>query len=189
MAKRLCKMNRKQRDEELSDLSRLVAQPKYLCRSCSRASSDKNTLCKPTSIASLASNSCNQTSFVQPAPKPTSYPISSIQPLDRDKAQAVKAVVERVKQNVANANKLTLANSIEINNDVDSGAIPELDKKALKRAQKALKKHYKLQKKQLKLAKKQRKLLDKQTKLEAKLAACKPIPNSINPVNTGLALH
>lgn len=187
MAKRLCKMNRKQRDEDLSDLYRLVAKPKYLCRSCSRASSDKNTLCKPTSIASLASNSCNQTSFVH-APKPTSHPISSIQPLDRNKARAVKAVVERVKHNVANANKPTLANSIEISNDVDS-AIPELDKKVLKRAQKALKKHYKLQKKRLKLAKKQRKLLDKQTKLEAKLAASKPSPNSFNPINTGLALH
>jgi len=51
MAQRLCKLNRHEIAASLTDIHRIVAQPKYLCRSCARSSSDKKTLCKPESFS------------------------------------------------------------------------------------------------------------------------------------------
>lgn len=50
MAKRLCKMSRKQIAESLGDIHRLVVAPKFVCRSCARSSASKDTLCKPAAI-------------------------------------------------------------------------------------------------------------------------------------------
>lgn len=184
MAKRLCKLDRKHRGDNLSDIARLVAEPKYFCRSCSRASSEKKTLCKPTAIASLTSTSLTNCVAIQSAPRPISSPTLSIQPLDRDKAQVVRAVVERVKQKVANDNQRVMNKGI----DADNAMPEELDEKALKHAKKALKKQYKQHKKLHKLAKKQRKLLDKQKKIEAKLTASKPVIATTS-IESVLALH
>ncbi len=51
MSKRLCKLNRHDITAQLSDITRLVSAPKYICRSCARSSADKNTLCKPEALA------------------------------------------------------------------------------------------------------------------------------------------
>ncbi len=50
MAKRLCKMNRKQIASNLGEIHRLLVAPKFVCRSCARASASKETLCKPSAI-------------------------------------------------------------------------------------------------------------------------------------------
>lgn len=55
MSKRLCKWNRQDIAEQLGDIQRLVSSPQYFCRSCARASQDKDLLCKPTSLASFKS--------------------------------------------------------------------------------------------------------------------------------------
>ncbi len=52
MNKRLCKLNRHDIASQLGDIHQIVAAPKFLCRSCARSSSDKNTLCKPAAIPS-----------------------------------------------------------------------------------------------------------------------------------------
>ncbi|OLQ95734.1 hypothetical protein BIY21_05630 [Vibrio ponticus] len=53
MSKRLCKLNRHDIAQQLSDIQRIVAAPKYLCRSCARASQDKNLLCKPMALQAV----------------------------------------------------------------------------------------------------------------------------------------
>ncbi len=56
MNKRLCKLNRHDITSQLGDIHQIVAAPKFLCRSCARSSSDKNTLCKPAAIPSASTN-------------------------------------------------------------------------------------------------------------------------------------
>jgi Fe2+ transport system protein B len=51
MAQRLCKLSRHDITASLSDIHRIVAAPKYLCRSCARSSSDKKRLCKPEAFS------------------------------------------------------------------------------------------------------------------------------------------
>lgn len=51
MAQRLCKLSRHDITASLSDIHRIVAAPKYLCRSCARSSSDKKRLCKPQAFS------------------------------------------------------------------------------------------------------------------------------------------
>ncbi len=55
MAQRLCKLSRHDISASLSDIHRIVAEPKYLCRSCARSSSDKNRLCKPEAFSASTS--------------------------------------------------------------------------------------------------------------------------------------
>ena len=56
MTKRLCKMSRKQIAEQLGDIHRVVAEPKFMCHSCARVSADKQRLCKPVALPSFASS-------------------------------------------------------------------------------------------------------------------------------------
>ncbi len=51
MAQRLCKLSRHDITASLSDIHRIVTEPKYLCRSCARSSADKNRLCKPEALS------------------------------------------------------------------------------------------------------------------------------------------
>ncbi len=51
MSQRLCKLSRHDISASLSDIHRIVAEPKYLCRSCARSSSDKKRLCKPEAFS------------------------------------------------------------------------------------------------------------------------------------------
>lgn len=50
MARRLCKLDRRDIAASLGDIYSLVTEPKYLCRSCARSSADKEVLCKPAAI-------------------------------------------------------------------------------------------------------------------------------------------
>ena len=142
MTKSLCKMNRKQIADGLSDIHRLVAEPKFVCRSCARCSADKAALCKPTPISTLS-----------PQNAADKQPASAAQ----DKSQLVKKVIEQAKQEANDKPNISPERLLEYTST-----------KEIKRAQKALKKQYKQQKELLKLAKKKRKLL----KREAKLIAC-----------------
>ncbi|MGR5235906.1 hypothetical protein [Vibrio alfacsensis] len=184
MAKRLCKMNRKQIAESLSDIHRLVVAPKFVCRSCARSSASKGTLCKP---AAIPPQQCQDKPLAQQqacgllAEALSSPPLTNDAPAmtpeqSAEKAAIVKRVVERVKEKKLAAKVAALAPSTNL----EAPAMFDLsDKKALKKAKKAVKKHYKQQKKLLKLAKKQQKLLKRQRKLEvrnAKLEVLLPTP-------------
>ncbi|MFA0121388.1 hypothetical protein AB4400_08180, partial [Vibrio sp. 10N.261.48.A2] len=53
MAKRFCKLNRRDITEHLGEIHSLVTEPKFVCRSCARSSADQANLCKPTAIPPL----------------------------------------------------------------------------------------------------------------------------------------
>lgn len=176
MAKRLCKMSRKQIAESLGDIHRLVVAPKFVCRSCARSSASKDTLCKPAAIPPQScqdkpiaeQQACGLLAEALPSHSLTQEaPIMMTAEQNIEKAAIVKRVVERVKEKklAAKVAKVTSSEKLE------KPAMFDLsDKKALKKAKKAVKKHYKQQKKLLKLAKKQQKLLKRQRKLEARNA-------------------
>jgi hypothetical protein len=52
-SKILCDLDKKKIEKKLSDISRLVNNPKYICRKCARAANHEFNLCKPVKINSL----------------------------------------------------------------------------------------------------------------------------------------
>lgn len=150
MSTRLCKLNRRDISDNLGEIHRLVTEPKYLCRSCSRSSVDKSTLCKPAAIppASCQSKPIHeqQQCGVLAEALPQERPIK-LDKLSNEKVSKTRAIEARL---------------------IDSEKMEAKEKKALKRAKKALKTQKKAQKKLLKILKKSHKLARKQNKLEQK---------------------
>lgn len=195
MAKRLCKLSRKQVAHSLGEIEKLVAEPKFVCRSCARASHSKQHLCKPASIAAAAHTQptthtpkilkplsaraesvlfAPQQAAVASAPSDTQNVAQAIETKrEEQKAQAVQRVIARVKARKADVelNTLTSVNALTSLNSLTPlvETLDLMDKKAFKKARKELKRAYKQQKKWLKTLKKQQKLSKKQAKLQAKL--------------------
>lgn len=184
MAKRLCKMSRKQIADNLGEIHRLVIEPKFVCRSCARSSASKGSLCKP---AAIPPQSCQSKPIEQQRacgllaealPTPVESPAAVMETKSEKKAQAVRRVIDRVKEKSARPIVETpLYEGKKGPLQTRAASIDISDKKALKKAKKALKKYYKQQKKLLKLAKKQHKLLKHQRKLENKLEAKVDVPS------------
>ncbi|ELI6427194.1 hypothetical protein RRM58_002449 [Vibrio harveyi] len=199
MAKRLCKMSRKQIAESLGDIHRLVVAPKFVCRSCARSSASKNTLCKPAAIPPQKcqdkplseQQACGLLAEALPTPSLTQdTPIIMAPEQSAEKAAIVKRVVERVKEKKLAAKVAAVTPTTKL----EAPAMFDLsDKKALKKAKKAVKKHYKQQKKLLKLAKKQQKLLKRQRKLEARNAKLEVLlptpPNTLMSASSQAKVH
>lgn len=176
MAKRLCKMNRKQIADSLGEIHRLVSDSKYVCRSCARSSSSKASLCKP---APIPPKSC-QTQPIAEQKKCALLAEALPKQHSPEKAEAIRRVVERVKEKVAQPQSFQEATK-------EAARVTAIDefssKREIKDAKKALKKYYNQQKKLLKLAKKQQKLLKKKQKIEAKL----PVPIVLSATNDTVA--
>ncbi|ELY1987302.1 hypothetical protein SL034_002333 [Vibrio harveyi] len=199
MAKRLCKMSRKQIAESLGDIHRLVVAPKFVCRSCARSSASKNTLCKPAAIPPQKcqdkplseQQACGLLAEALPTPSLTQdTPIIMAPEQSAEKAAIVKRVIERVKEKKLAAKVAAVTPTTKL----EAPAMFDLsDKKALKKAKKAVKKHYKQQKKLLKLAKKQQKLLKRQRKLEARNAKLEVLlptpPNTLMSTSSQAKVH
>lgn len=189
MAKRLCKLSRKQVAHSLGEIEKLVVEPKFVCRSCARASHSKQHLCKPASIAAAAHTQptthtpkilkplsaraesalfAPQQAAVASAPSDTQNVAQAIETKrEEQKAQAVQRVIARVKARKADVELNTLTSVNALTPVVETFDL--MDKKAFKKARKELKRAYKQQKKWLKTLKKQQKLSKKQAKLQAKL--------------------
>lgn len=189
MAKRLCKLSRKQVAHSLGEIEKLVVEPKFVCRSCARASHSKQHLCKPASIAAAAHTQptthtpkilkplsaraesalfAPQQAAVASAPSDTQNVAQAIETKrEEQKAQAVQRVIARVKARKADVELNTLTSVNSLAPVVETFDL--MDKKAFKKARKELKRAYKQQKKWLKTLKKQQKLSKKQAKLQAKL--------------------
>lgn len=188
MAKRFCKMNRKQIAENLGDIHRLVVEPKYLCRSCARSSASKDSLCKPSAIPPQACQNKPLEQQQSCALLAEALPNTQANLPSEQKAQAVRRVVERVKEKALLQKAQLQSSQTET---VASEMFNLEDKKALKKAKKAkkaIKKHYRQQKKLLKLADKQRKLIKKQKKLESKVSISRLIAES-SEAQTSSNLH
>ncbi|GLT19062.1 hypothetical protein GCM10007938_28440 [Vibrio zhanjiangensis] len=160
MTKSLCKMSRKQIADGLTDIHRLVAEPKFVCRSCARSSAEKGLLCKPAAIPPLSCQNqplerqkkcglLSEALVLNAPPKPQSG----------DRSRVVKKVIDQVKQKAQNKPS-----------DASGQWFESLaSSKDIKRAKKALKKHYKQQKALLKLAKKKHKLQKREAKLRLRI--------------------
>ncbi len=185
MAKRFCKMNRKQIAENLGDIHRLVVEPKYLCRSCARSSASKDSLCKPAAIPPQVCQNKPLEQQQSCALLAEALPAAPDNQTSEQKAQAVRRVVEKVKEKALLQKAQLQTSQVDT---VASEIIDLEDKKALKKAKKAIKKHYKQQKKLLKLADKQRKLLKKQKKLENKVSLSRLIAQK-SEAQTSSNLH
>ncbi|MGB1974673.1 MAG: hypothetical protein ACPHQD_11560 [Vibrio toranzoniae] len=160
MAKRFCKLNRRDITEHLGEIHSLVTEPKFVCRSCARSSADQANLCKPTAIPPLGCQSkpieekvvCGLLAETLPKPEITlvevvDTPDSAVQMFD-------PSVAKKPSLKKAKLKKIMASNG---------------QKKELKRAKKAAKKQEKYNKKLAKMIKKQQKLFKKSQKMESKL--------------------
>ncbi|MEJ2766496.1 hypothetical protein VV869_21290 [Photobacterium sp. MCCC 1A19761] len=70
MAKSLCKYRRAEIADQFAVISRIVSEPKFVCRSCARSASEKGYLCKPSSLQLPKQAS--------KAPRPESVPAAAV---------------------------------------------------------------------------------------------------------------
>ncbi|MEZ9344494.1 hypothetical protein AB4165_18175 [Vibrio cyclitrophicus] len=167
MAKRFCKLNRRDITEHLGEIHSLVTEPKFVCRSCARSSADQANLCKPTAIPPLGCQNkpveekvaCGLLAETLPAPELSLAEINdTLEPTVQMFDPAVVDIAADVVDKKTSQKKAKLI------------AKASGDEKAeLKRAKKAAKKQEKYNKKLAKMIKKQQKLFKKSQKLESDL--------------------
>ncbi|WP_394249532.1 hypothetical protein [Vibrio profundi] len=153
MAKRFCKLNRRDITEHLGEIHSLVTQPKFVCRSCARSSSDKDNLCKPAAI-----------------------PPASCQ----SKPDSEKAACGLLAETLPSRTDQSVVNVVDPRQEL-AGEV--LDKQAIKQAKKSLKKQKKHAKKLAKVVKKQKKLLKKHQMLEKQFSRLNQTMDSFESVN------
>ncbi|MFA0470550.1 hypothetical protein AB4564_08100 [Vibrio sp. 10N.222.51.E8] len=170
MAKRFCKLNRRDITEHLGEIHSLVTEPKFVCRSCARSSADQANLCKPTAIPPLGCQNkpveekvaCGLLAETLPAPELSLSEINeaiepSVQMFDPAAADMAPELAKKeAAQKKAKLKKLMAKASGD-------------EKAELKQAKKAAKKQEKYNKKLAKMIKKQQKLFKKSQKLESEL--------------------
>jgi hypothetical protein len=177
MAKRFCKLNRRDITEHLGEIHRLVSEPKFVCRSCARSSADKANLCKPAAIPPASCQSKPDSEKVACgllAETLTSAPANVLSQEIVSLAPSAKSVENSKSQLVVKkvqAQKLQ-AKKAQMNQVLEAQLSPSselLDKSELKRAKKVAKKQKKYNKKLAKMIKKQQKLYKKSRKLQSEL--------------------
>ena len=165
MAKRFCKLNRRDITEHLGEIHSLVTQPKFVCRSCARSSADQANLCKPTAIPPIDCQNkpveekvaCGLLAETLPTPDVSLIEVmDSAEPVVQIFDPAVVATADKVALKKAKLKKLMAKASGD-------------EKAELKQAKKAAKKQEKYNKKLAKMIKKQQKLFKKSQKLESDL--------------------
>ncbi|MFT7009491.1 MAG: hypothetical protein ACJAXJ_004040 [Colwellia sp.] len=50
MAKTLCKWKKKEIEQNIHELTKIVSKPRFICKDCVRAACDKSYLCKPLKL-------------------------------------------------------------------------------------------------------------------------------------------
>ncbi len=177
MAKRFCKLNRRDITEHLGEIHRLVSEPKFVCRSCARSSADKANLCKPAAIPPASCQSKPDSEKVACgllAETLTSAPANVLSQEIVSLAPSTKSVENSKSQLVVKkvqAQKLQ-AKKAQMNQVLEAQLSPSselVDKSELKRAKKVAKKQKKYNKKLAKMIKKQQKLYKKSRKLQSEL--------------------
>lgn len=194
MAKRFCKLNRRDITEHLGEIHRLVSEPKFVCRSCARSSADKANLCKPAAIPPASCQSkpdsekvaCGllaETLTSAPANALSQEPLnlsSSSKSASNSKSQLVVKKIQAKKLQ----DKKTQA--IQVMDTQLSPSSELLDKSELKRAKKVAKKQKKYNKKLAKMIKKQQKLYKKSRKLQSQLESINlQVDSAALPMNSG----
>ena len=186
MAKSLCKVSR--HDIKAGKIHPLVSNPEFVCGSCARVSSQKNTLCKPTALAfspskKVVKQSKKTNKLSQAQVKPAASNIASIiakakmLKLEREASQVVISsgsngvnIVEPKLSDIQNVADVQNISHVKASNTLDidtsrSSLKSLLNKKQLKQIKSSLKAQKKQQKLMSKLLKKQRKLAKKHNKV------------------------
>ena len=177
MAKRFCKLNRRDITEHLGEIHRLVSEPKFVCRSCARSSADKANLCKPAAIPPASCQSKPDSEKVACgllAETLTSAPANALSQESLNLSSPAKSASNSKSQLVVKkiqAQKLQdkKTQAIQVMDTQLSPSSELLDKSELKRAKKVAKKQKKYNKKLAKMIKKQQKLYKKSRKLQSQL--------------------
>ena len=185
MAKRFCKLNRRDITEHLGEIHNLVTEPKFVCRSCARSSADKANLCKPSAIPPVGCQTksvaekaaCGLLAETLPTPEltladqipvsfaePQAEVVQIFEPTSLEEQAVLETNVSKKKAKKAakiGVEALALEQKLAIEKN------DKLGRKELKRAKKSLKKREKYNKKLAKVVKQHRKLLKKSQKLES----------------------
>ncbi|MDK9737851.1 hypothetical protein KI655_11095 [Vibrio sp. D404a] len=182
MAKRFCKLNRRDISEHLGEIHRLVSEPKFVCRSCARSSADKANLCKPAAIPPASCQSkpdsekaaCGllaETITAAPA-NALSQELAAKKLSSKELSSKELASKEQSRTAAAKNKSQLVVQKVRALKSVDKPASSPaelLDKSELKRAKKVAKKQKKYNKKLAKMIKKQQKLYKKSQKLQSQL--------------------
>ncbi|MEZ8988627.1 hypothetical protein [Vibrio breoganii] len=166
MSKKMCKFNRRTIEDSLGAIYSIVAEPKFVCRSCARVAGSGENLCKPSPIPPQACRNKIAGPILEPAVEDcvllaeakatnTITEISSAKNKSEKKKQ-IKPVIEVAE----NAEQDTIA---------DEEVQCQLSNKQLKKQRKILKKQAKMYKKLNKILRKEKKLTKKRSKLDAHL--------------------
>lgn len=194
MAKRFCKLNRRDITEHLGEIHRLVSEPKFVCRSCARSSADKANLCKPAAIPPASCQSRPDSEKVACgllAETLTSAPANALSQEPLNLSPSAKSasnsksqlVVKKIQAQKLQAKK---AQAIQVMDTQLSPSSELLDKSELKRAKKVAKKQKKYNKKLAKMIKKQQKLYKKSRKLQSQLESINlQVDSAALPMNSG----
>ena len=194
MAKRFCKLNRRDITEHLGEIHRLVSEPKFVCRSCARSSADKANLCKPAAIPPASCQSKPDSEKVACgllAETLTSAPANALSQESLNLSSPAKSasnsksqlVVKKIQAQKLQAKK---AQAIQVMDTQLSPSSELLDKSELKRAKKVAKKQKKYNKKLAKMIKKQQKLYKKSRKLQSQLESINlQVDSAALPMNSG----
>ncbi|UTT85912.1 hypothetical protein LZI70_06610 [Vibrio pelagius] len=182
MAKRFCKLNRRDITEHLGEIHRLVSEPKFVCRSCARSSADKANLCKPAAIPPVSCQikpdsekaACGllaEAITSAPANVLSQEPLNLAASAKRASNSKSQLVVKKIQAQKRQAKKTQTmkAQAIQTLDMQLSPSSELLDKSELKRAKKVAKKQKKYNKKLAKMIKKQQKLYKKSRKLQSQL--------------------
>ncbi len=194
MAKRFCKLNRRDITEHLGEIHRLVSEPKFVCRSCARSSADKANLCKPAAIPPASCQSKPDSEKVACgllAETLTSAPANALSQESLNLSSPAKSasnsksqlVVKKIQAQKLQAKK---AQAIQVMDTQLSPSSELLDKSELKRAKKVAKKQKKYNKKLAKMIKKQQKMYKKSRKLQSQLESINlQVDSAALPMNSG----
>lgn len=170
MAKKMCKLNRRTIAASMGAVYSIVAEPKFVCRSCARSADKSANLCKPTPIPPKACRSANPSLEIVEecalvAEAKQTQTISEVKKPEKTvvEVKPSKPQIKRAERAVAKAKmkRTETAEVVELE--------PRINEKALKKQRKALKQQKKLYKKLKKLLKKEQKLTQKRAKLDAHL--------------------
>ncbi len=166
MTKKMCKFNRRTIEGSLGAIYSIVAEPKFVCRSCARVAGSGENLCKPSPIPPQACRNKIAGPILEPA-------VDDCVLLAE--AKATNTITEISSAKNKSAKKKSIKPQIEVAESAEQDAIADedvqyqLSNKQLKKQRKMLKKQEKMYKKLNKILRKEKKLTKKRSKLDAHL--------------------
>ncbi|PMM44852.1 hypothetical protein [Vibrio breoganii] len=162
----MCKFNRRTIEGSLGAIYSIVAEPKFVCRSCARVAGSGENLCKPSPIPPQACRNMIAGPILEPA-------VEDCVLLAEAKATNTIAEISSAKNK--SEKKKSIKPAIEVAENAEQASIADeevqyqLSKKQLKKQRKMLKKQAKMYKKLNKILRKEKKLTKKRGKLDAHL--------------------